>query len=64
MAATLLKDVRIRQDWDYHHFGAVHTLVHPGVKGAGKSDQRATPAMERWIKTEPLPIGTPGKTQS
>ena len=35
VAATLLQDVRIRQQQDCHHFGAGNTLVHPGVQGAG-----------------------------
>ena len=32
VSATLIKDVRIRQEWDCHKFGAGHTPVHPGSR--------------------------------
>ena len=64
MAATLLKDVRIRQEYYFHHFGAGHTPVHPGVQDAGTSYQLAAPEVvgRLWPKT--LPIGAPGKTET
>ena len=34
LAATLLQDVRIRQEYDCHNFGSGHIQVYPGVQGA------------------------------
>ena len=41
MEAVLLKDVWIRQEYDYDHFGARHPPLHTRIPGARAPDQRA-----------------------
>ena len=54
VAETLLLDVRIRQDYDRHHFDAGHTLVHPGVQGVGAQDKRPALTVGRRFRDQPF----------
>ena len=62
MAAILLKDVGIIQEYYCHYFGVRHTPVHAGVQGNGTSNQRAMTTVGGQLRSKPLPICTPGKT--
>ena len=57
VAATILKDVWIRQDPDCNHFGEGHIPAYLGFQGAYTTDQCATPAVRGRHKIEPFTVG-------
>ena len=46
--AVLLKDVWIRQEYDYNHFGAHHPSLHTRIPGASTPDQHAATPVGGW----------------
>ena len=58
VAAALIQDVYIGQDYDCHHFVAGFTPMHPGVQGADPQHQRPSPAVGRRRQAEPVQVST------
>ena len=64
VAATLLEDMRLCQEYDCHHFGEGHTSVHPGIQGADASDQRTSLTVRRQHRDKSIQVSTPGGLQT
>ena len=59
VAATLLTDVQIRQEYDRYHFCAGHTLVHTGIQGAISQDKHPSTTLGRCRWDQTIQVSAP-----